>query len=383
MERTNRTEVKIHLDNLSHNLKLIRRFTDENAEIIAVVKDNAYGHGIAGTYKTFIENGVTRFAVGFWQEGKALRDAGCKEPIHILSDTMDNEMDMVLKYGLQPSIYTLESAMALSKVAAAKSSDGGETARKSGTAKAEIQIAIDTGMNRIGFKPGEKALKDIVEISRLPNIKISGAFTHFANADEEVSPRTEAQFRMFTDFISEVEREGVEIPFKHVANSASIILYPEVHLDGVRAGDIMFGLPVCDGDKWSEIGFKEVMEWDTYVAHVKTVPPGTEIGYSGTFTTERETVIATIPVGHGDGFRRQLSNKGFVKVKGKLAPIIGLICMDTFMADVTDIAGVKRGDEVILMGEDISAVDMAELLNVSLDEIVEVIHPRVPRVYVR
>lgn len=370
MERTNRTEVKIHLGNLANNMKIIRSFVDEKAEVIAVVKDNAYGHGIEGTYKTFVENGVTRFAVGFWQEGKALRDAGCKEPIHILSDTMDSEFKYAVEYDLQPSISTLDAAKAMS-----------EAAQKLGKI-GELQLAIDTGMNRIGFKPTEESLKDIVEISKLTNIKIAGAFTHFANADEVVSPRTDAQFKLYMDFVEKLEAAGVQIPFKQVANSASILLHPEVHLDGARAGDIMFGLPVLEEAEWNKLGFKEVMEWDTYVAHVKTVPAGTEVGYSGTFTTERETVIATIPVGHGDGYRRQLSNKGFVKIRGKLAPIIGLICMDTFMVDVTDIEGVERGDRVILMGEEISATWMAELLGVSLDEIVEAIHPRVPRVYI-
>lgn len=370
MERMNRTELKVSLSNLAHNLKIIRKYTDDKAEIIAVVKDNAYGHGIKGTYRTLVENGVGRFAVGFWHEGKALRDAGCREPIHILTDVMESEFHYLLEYDLEPSVSTLEFAKKLNECAVAMDK------------VAKVQVAIDTGMNRFGFKPGDTAMDDIEEISKLSNVKIVGAFTHFANADEAVSPRTDAQFKLYMDMVSALEERGVEIPFKQVANSASILLHPEVHLDGVRAGDILFGLPVIEEEGWNKLGFKEVARWETYVAHVKTVPKGTEVGYSGTFTTERETVIATIPVGHGDGYRRQLSNKGFIKIKGKLAPIIGLICMDSFMADVTDIEGVARGDEVLLMGEEISATHMADLLDISLDEVLEAIHPRVTRVYV-
>ena len=370
MERKNRTEVKIHLDNLANNMKIIRSYVSADAEVIAVVKDDAYGHGAKEIAKTLLDNGATRFAVGFWPEGKALREAGIKEPIHVLSDALYSDFEEVVEYGLQPSIYTIEAAKALNEAAVKKEKT------------AELQLAIDTGMNRIGFKPGAEALSDIIAISKLPNLKVAGAFTHFANADEPENPKTDAQFKLFCDFCSEIEGAGIEIPFKQAANSAAILLHPHVHLDGARAGEIIYGLPLFEGEAWEKYGFKEVMEWDTYVCHVKTVPAGSEIGYSGTFVTEKETVIATVPVGHGDGFRRQLSNKGMVKIRGKLAPIIGLICMDTFMVDVTDIEGVERGDRVILMGEELSAAKMGELLGISLDEIVEVIHPRVPRVYV-
>ena len=364
-----RTEAHVDLAALAENIRLIKSYLDEGTDVIAVVKDDAYGHGIGGVYETMKKSGVARYAVGFWPEGKALRDAGCTEPIHVLSDTRDDELDRLIEYDLMPSIYTIDAAEKLSRCAVA----AGKTV--------DIDIAFDTGMNRIGFMPCDESLSAIKAISQLPGIRIAAAHTHFANADEEVSPRTDKQFALYMDMVKKLEVMGIEIPYKHVANSASIVLHHEVHLDGVRAGDILFGLCPFDEKIWNGLGFRETLTWYTYVGMVKTIPAGSEIGYGGTYTTQRETVIATIPVGFGDGFSRQLSNRGFVTVRGQKAPIIGTVCMDAFMVDVTDIPGVTRGDVVTLLGGEMDAFHMADFLGVTLDEVVCGINKRVPRIY--
>jgi len=369
MERKFRTEARVDLDRLAENIRLIKSYLKPGVDVIAVVKDDAYGHGITGVYETMKKSGVARYAVGFWPEGKALRDAGCTEPIHVLSDTWDGELDKIVEYGLIPSVYTLDTAEKLSAIASA----AGKTV--------DVDITFDTGMNRIGFKPTDESLEAIKRISGLPGIRIAAAHTHFANADEEVSPRTDKQFGIYLDMIKKLQVMGIEIPYKHVANSASIVLHPEVHLDGVRAGDILFGLCPFDEERWAPLGFGETLTWITYVGLVKTIPAGSEIGYGGTYTTKRETVIATIPVGFGDGYNRGLSNRGFVTIRGQKAPIIGTVCMDAFMVDVTDIPGVERGDTVTLLGGEMTALYMADFLGITLDEVVCGINKRVPRLY--
>ncbi len=369
MERKFRTEARVDLAALAENVRLIRSYLSDGAEMIAVLKDDAYGHGISGIYGPLADLGVKRYAVGFWPEGQALREAGCKDPIHLLSDTWDDDLCRVVEYGLIPSIYTLDSAEKLSRAACS----AGKTA--------DVDIALDTGMNRIGFMPGEESLAAIKKISELPGLRIAAAHTHFANADEEVSIRTDRQYVKYCDMISCIEAMGIDIPYKHVANSASVVLHPEMHLDGVRAGDILFGLCPFDEKIWEGLGFRETLTWITYVGLVKTIPAGSEIGYGGTYTTKRETVIATIPVGFGDGFNRGLSNRGFVTIRGQKAPIIGTVCMDAFMVDVTDIPGVERGDTVTLLGGEMDALHMANFLGITLDEVVCGINKRVPRIY--
>ena len=373
MEVNQRTVAQVHLGRLAHNIENIRARLGEKVELIAVVKGDAYGHGIAGVYDTLKSCGVTRYACSVWEEGKTLREAGAKdEPILLLGDTWDDQLAMLIQYRLTPTIFAVETAEKLNALA-----------ERAGVVQ-PIHIKLDTGMSRIGFPADERCYAPIETIAAMKHLKITGAFTHFARADELDCDMTQRQFERFTQTIAALRARGVDIPFIHTANSPSVLLRPEVQLDAVRAGDVIFGLNPVDGEQWAQSGLQEVMTWQTYVALVKTVPAGTSVGYGGTFVTERETVIATMPVGFADGYNRKLSNRGHVIIRGQEAPIIGRVCMDQFMADVTDIPGVRRGDRVDLLdGETLSIDRMASELSINVDEVVCGITKRVPKLYTK
>ena len=372
MERIYRTAAVVHLDRLAANYENLRRRLTPGVELMAVVKGDAYGHGIAGVYPTLRRCGVKSYAVSYWEDGAALRAAGADdEPILLLADVLGAHYPKVLEHRLTPALFSAEAAEKLNALAA-----------EAGVIQ-PIQLKIDTGMNRIGFPAGQAAIEPILRIAAMEHLKITGAFTHFAKADELDDPATNRQLAKFQQTVAALREAGVDIPMVHTANSPATLLRPETYLDAVRSGDALFGLCPVDGAVWPEQGLQEVMTWETYVAQVKTVPPGEAVGYGGTFVTERETVIATMPVGFADGYSRRLSNRGKIRIRGKEAPIIGRICMDQFMADVTDIPGVVRGDTVHLLdGDKLSILWMADLLEANVDEIVCAITGRVPRVYV-
>ena len=336
---------------------------------MAVLKGDGYGHGEKGIYPTLKKCGVERYAVAVWEEGASLRNAGAVEPILLLGDTCDGQLENIIKYNLTPTIFSLDTAEKLNLLA-----------RWSGVVQ-PIHIKLDTGMSRIGFSANEECLEPIKKISRMSNLKITGVFTHFSRADEADGQSADEQFRQYLHAVKMLEEQGVNIPAKHIANSPAILLHPETQLDFVRAGDILYGLCPIDEDDWAREDLRQIISWYTYVVMVKEVPPGTEVGYGGTFVTKRQTKIATIPVGFADGYSRRLSNKGKVIINGYEAPIIGRICMDQFMVDVTDIDDVKRGDTVTLLDENLSVLWMADLLDTNVDEIVCGISKRVPRIY--
>ena len=366
-----RTAAIVHLDRLRHNLELTRdRYVAGGAEIIAVLKGDAYGCGIAGVYPTFRGFGIKRYAVAVWEEGRDLRAAGAKdEEIIILGDTCHWQYEELFRNRLIPTIFSLDIAKALSSMA----QERGESL--------SVSIKVDTGMSRIGFPAGEGAADAACAIAAMPGLRIAGMFTHFACADEDPSPSMDRQLDLFLKTAELARSRGVKIPMLHTANSPATLLHPKTHLDAVRPGDILYGLNPVDNDLWHSMDFKEVITWETYVAHVKTVPAGTSVGYGATFTTEKETVIATIPVGFADGYRRHLSNKGCVYINGCKAPIIGRVCMDQFMVDASGVPGIKPGDRVELLGDHFSILDMADMLDLNVDEIVTGITKRVPRIY--
>lgn len=366
---TQRTEAVVNLGALEHNIKNIRNRLGGNVEIMAVLKGDGYGHGEKGIYPTLKSCGIERYAVAVWEEGASLRNAGCTEPILLLGDTCDGQLENLIKFSLTPAIFSIDTAEKLNTLA-----------KWSGVVQ-PVHIKVDTGMSRIGFAADDSSIETVKKISDMPNLKITGAFTHFSRADEPDGISAGKQFGIYLNFIEKLENEGIEIPLKHVANSPAILLRPETQLDAVRSGDILFGLCPIDEDMWGSADFRQVMSWYTYVVMVKEVPVGTEVGYGGTFVTKRPTKIATIPVGFADGYSRRLSNLGKVRINGQEAPIIGRICMDQFMVDVTDIGSVKRGDTVSLLDEELSVLWMADLLDCNVDEIVCGISKRVPRIY--
>ena len=336
---------------------------------MAVLKGDGYGHGLQQIFPTLKAAGIADFAVAILEEGVALRQAGCTDPILILGDTCDDCLEQLVLHNLTPTIFSLETAQKLNGLAAAHG------------CVQPVHIKIDTGMSRIGFPAEEASVEPIVAIDRMENLQITGAFTHFARADEPDGQAADRQFRAYRLLLERLETAGLSIPFCHVSNSPAILLHPQFRLDGVRAGDILYGLNPVEDEIWAKEDFRQVMHWYTQVAMVKTVPAGTQVGYGGTYTTQRPTAIATIPIGFADGYNRRLSNRGKVRIHGQDAPIIGRVCMDQFMVDVTDIPNVQRGDTVSLLDDEVSILWMANLLDVNVDEIVCNISKRVPRVY--
>ncbi len=374
--KLNRAWAEINLDHIAHNIREIRRITNKNAEIMGVVKADGYGHGVMEVARTLLENGVTRLAVSMLDEAIQLRKHGISVPILVLGYTDPIRVNEIIENDVTQSVFSHELAEALS-----------DEAVRQGR-KVKIHIKIDTGMSRIGFLPGYSAIKNVIEISRLQNIIIEGLFTHFASADEKDREYTIAQFERFMSICCELQRIGIHIPVKHCANSAGIIEYPDMHLDMVRPGIIQYGLyPSEEVDK-SKILLKPAMTLKANVILVKEVEKDTSISYGRIFTTNRTSRIATIPIGYADGYMRMLSNKGRVLIHGQYAPVVGRVCMDQCMVDVTDLnTSVQVGDEVVLVGTQgenkISAEDVACLIGMINYELVCIVGKRIPRAFIK
>ncbi|WP_061996109.1 alanine racemase [Clostridium sp. ATCC 25772] len=366
---------EINLDKLAHNMREIKRVSKSKG-IIAVVKADAYGHGAIDIAPILLENGAERLAVAVISEAVELRRSGIDAPIMILGFTPPNLIDTLLKYDIEQTVINYEFAKELSNMAKKKNKI------------AKIHIGIDTGMGRIGFLPNNQSIEDIVNISKLPNIEIEGIFSHFSSADEQCKEYTEKQLSQFNDFYKELVDLGVNIKSKHISNSAAVMDLPQCHFDYVRPGIILYGYYPSDEVMKEKLDLKPVMALKSNIVHLKNLPKEKHISYGRRFTTERESVIATLPVGYADGYTRLLFNKAKVIVNGNFAPVVGSICMDQCMIDVTDIEGVKVGNEVILIGEDnhgnkFDADDIAKLLGTINYEVICAVNKRVPRVYVK
>jgi alanine racemase len=374
--KLNRAWAEIDLDAIAHNAREIRRITGKRAEIMGAVKADAYGHGVVETVRTMLDNGVTRLAVSMLDEAIQLRNLGITVPILILSYTDPVRAEEIIANEVTQTVFSHDLAGALSEAAVRLGRN------------VKIHVKVDTGMTRLGFMPGYSAVKNIIEISRLPNIIIEGLFTHFASADESDKGYTLMQFEKFMSICSELGRVGVHIPVKHVCNSAGIIEFPEMHLDMVRPGIILYGLyPSREVDS-GRINLKPAMTLKANVILVKDVEQETCISYGRTFKTSRPSRIATIPIGYADGYTRLLSNKGRVLIHGRPVPIVGRICMDQCMIDVTDLdEEVKTGDEVVLFGRQgdasISVEEVAAEIGTISYEVICIIGKRIPRVYLK
>lgn len=372
LDETRPVWAEINLDNLAHNIREVRKRTNENALVTAVVKANGYGHGSVDISRTFLDNGADRLAVAILTEAIELRKGNITEPILILGYTPPAQYDKLLKYDIIPAIYNYEEAKLLSNKAVELGKE------------ATIHIKLDSGMGRIGFLPTKESVDDIIKISRLPNIYIEGIFTHFAKADETDKSHAKGQFEIYMSMINALEEEGLNIPIKHVSNSAAIIDMPELNLNMVRAGVMIYGFYPSDEVR-KDIELKPAMTLKARISHLKVVPKGTGISYGQIFVTEKESKIATIPIGYADGFTRMLTGKAEVTINGKRAKIVGKICMDQCMIDVTNIEDVKVGDEVVLFGcepEHPHADELAAKIGTINYEIVCMVSRRVPRVYV-
>lgn len=371
-EYTRPVWAEINVDNLKHNINEIKRVS-KSKEIMGIIKADAYGHSAIETAKILNKNGVNYLAVAVITEALELRREGIKSSILVLGFTVTKVLREVIENDIILTAYSYEYIKELN-----------DEAKKIG-GKVKIHIAVDTGMGRIGFLPTEQSIKEVYECSKLPNIQIEGVFSHFANSDETDKSYTNYQVNKFNSFCRELEKLGVNFNIKHIANSGAIIDLPEFHYDAVRPGIILFGYYPSKEVKINNINLKPVLSLKANVTFVKTVNAGEYIGYGRTYKTDKETVIATIPIGYADGYSRALSNRGKVIIKGQYAPIIGRVCMDQCMVDVTNISGVENGDEVILLGEDnnikISADDLAETIGTINYEVLCMISKRVPRVF--
>lgn len=372
MKKYMRVRADINLDAIHHNLSLAKSRINKNTELMAVIKADGYGHG-ANQIAKYCDDVIDRYAVAIPEEGIDLRNAGFTKPINLLGYTHPSQYEDVINYDLIPAIFTLDTARELSEMA------------MSMNRTVKIHIKLDTGMSRIGFADNDESADIIKEISLLPNLEIDGIFSHFARADEKDKSVARCQFDRFTDFINKLKSRGVEIQSCHISNSAGIMELSDMNLQIVRSGIITYGL--YPSEEMDKENFKIIpaMELKSQVSFVKTLKEGTPVGYGGTYVTDKETVVATVPVGYADGYPRSLSNKGRVIIKGQSAPIVGRVCMDQFMVDVTHINGVKQGDEVTLMGEDgdefISCEEVSDLAGSFNYEFVCDISKRVPRVY--
>ena len=376
MEKCNRVKAVISLDAVEHNFHEMRKNIAQDTKMIAVVKANAYGHG-AVQIAHLIQNYdyIWGFATATAEEALALRKAGVMKPILILGIVFDEYYPELVRNHIRPAVCEYEEARKLSAEAVSQ----GETVH--------IHIALDTGMTRIGFADIPESVEEIRKIAALPNLEIEGMFTHFARADEYDRSPAMVQLERYREFSERVAEAGVEIPLHHCSNSAGIIRVPEANLSIVRAGITIYGIYPSAQVETDIVRLDPVMELKSHVTYVKDVEPGTAISYGGTFAADRKLRVATVPVGYADGYPRQLSNKGWVLIHGQKAPILGRICMDQFMVDVTDIPDVCKEDEVTLIGRDgeefISMDEMGELSGRFSYEFACDISTRVPRIYIK
>lgn len=376
-----RTWAKIDLDAIEHNYNEIRNHVAEDSEIMCVIKADGYGHGAVFLAREYERLGVKRFAVSNIEEAMQLREHEIKSPILILGFTPADLAKVLADNNISQAILSKEYAEELSQYA-----------QKAGvTVKAHI--ALDTGMSRIGFMyqniDRDSDSIDIIErVCKLPSLDFEGIFTHFFVSDEADDGRADTlhQYECFNDAIEKLATRGVEFSIRHCANSGAIIDYPNTYINMVRAGIILYGL-APSGKLAGKLNLIPAMQLKSVIAQIKTVEPDTRVSYGGTFTTSRPTKIATVPIGYADGYTRALGNNARMIVNGKYAPIVGRVCMDQLMLDVTDIENVATGDEVTVIGTDgdccVSAEEIADLTNTINYEIICIIGKRVPRVYFR
>jgi len=367
--------IEISLPALRHNIAAFRKILRNRSEIMGIIKADAYGHGAVKIAATLKQEGIHRFGVALVQEGIELRENGVTDPILILGYTPKEDFTSLLRYNLTPTLYTTEQAVRLSRHA--------RKVRK--TARAHLKI--DTGMGRIGYLPGPESIEKIKEITDLPNLDIEGIFSHQAWADAPDSTFAEHQFERFRNFLNRLNQSGLQFKITHIANSAATINYPHMHLDLVRLGISLYGLyPDVRMAIQPKINLRPVMSVKTQLIHIKEVPKGTPISYGCSFTTSRKSIIGTIPMGYADGIPRALSSRGEILVRGRRCPVVGLVCMDQFMVDLTDLREGKIGDEVVFLGSQgddcITADEIAEKAGTISYEIVTRMSPRLPRIYV-
>ncbi len=364
------TYCEIDLEAIRHNVRVMRACVAGDAAFLAVVKANAYGHGAVQVAKAALEAGASMLAVAIPEEGAQLREAGIDAPILVLGGIEQEAAASVAQYDLTQAVFDEARIRALSAA--------GEAAGR----KVKVHLKLDTGMCRIGVRSEEEAQHLVQLIDSLPGVELTGCFTHMATADEDERAGTHAQIARFgalCDAIAAVHPGRIT---RHAANTASIFRYPQAHFDMVRGGIALYGYPPVPEAQ----GLRPAMRWSASAVYVKEIMPGERVSYGGLFEAERPTKVMTVPVGYADGYRRGMTGRGCVLVRGQRAKILGRVCMDQIMVDVTDIPGAAAGDEVVLLGaqgsECIDADEMAAWLGTISYEVICSPSMRVPRTYI-
>ena len=354
---------------VSHNVGEIRKKIGKKRGLMAVVKADGYGHGAVEVSKAALRSGADSLGVALPEEGQRLREAGINVPILVVGLIQPEEAYKVAKFRLSQAIASVELLEALDYEAGKAST------------RINVHVKVDTGMGRVGVNPDD-AVSFVRKVMDFRNLNLEGIFSHFSSADERYKTFSNRQLQLFNQVINSLQLAGIEVPKKHMANSAAVLDFPQSYYDMVRPGIAICGLYPSREVKRS-IKLKPAMTFKTKISQVKVVPPGTPISYGRTFVTKEKTMVATLPVGYGDGYNRLLSNRGEVLIKGHRAPVIGTICMDMCMVDVSSVEDVRPGDEVVLFGEDLPVDEIATKIGTIVYEVVCAVNKRVPRIYVK
>ena len=377
LESYQRVWAEVDLDAIWENMVHMKENIAENTKILAVIKTDGYGHGGVPIAKMLEQlDFMFGYAAATYEEAHVLREAGVKKPILILGYTFPYCYEELIREEIRPAVYRRDTVEELAAAAA-----------KAGQ-KAKVHIKVDTGMGRIGITPDEEGLEFVRFLIEHPELEVEGIFTHFAKSDETDKTSANHQLELFQNFIDKIQTElGITIPVKHCSNSAAILEMPQANMDMVRAGITTYGLYPSEEVSKDIVPLRAAMSLYSHIVYCKTIHAGQSVSYGGLFTATKDTRVATIPVGYGDGYPRSLSGKGYVLIHGKKAPILGRVCMDQFMVDISEIPEAMEGDKVTLLGMDgterITAEELGELSGRFNYEFVCDLGKRIPRVYIQ
>lgn len=377
LESYQRVWAEVDLDAIWENMVHMKENIAENTKILAVIKTDGYGHGGVPIAKMLEQlDFMFGYAAATYEEAHVLREAGVKKPILILGYTFPYCYEELIREEIRPAVYRRDTVEELAAAAA-----------KVGK-KAKVHIKVDTGMGRIGITPDEEGLEFVRFLIEHPELEVEGIFTHFAKSDETDKTSANHQLELFQDFIDKIQTElGITIPVKHCSNSAAILEMPQANMDMVRAGITTYGLYPSEEVSKDIVPLRAAMSLYSHIVYCKMIHAGQSVSYGGLFTAQKDTRVATIPVGYGDGYPRSLSGKGYVLIHGKKAPILGRVCMDQFMVDISEIPEAMDGDKVTLLGMDgterITAEELGELSGRFNYEFVCDLGKRIPRVYIQ
>uniref|UniRef100_UPI004026AC70 alanine racemase n=1 Tax=Acetatifactor sp. TaxID=1872090 RepID=UPI004026AC70 len=377
LESYQRVWAEVDLDAIWENMVHMKENIAENTKILAVIKTDGYGHGGVPIAKMLEQlDFMFGYAAATYEEAHVLREAGVKKPILILGYTFPYCYEELIREEIRPAVYRRDTVEELAAAAA-----------KVGK-KAKVHIKVDTGMGRIGITPDEEGLEFVRFLIEHPELEVEGIFTHFAKSDEADKTSANHQLELFQNFIDKIQTElGITIPVKHCSNSAAILEMPQANMDMVRAGITTYGLYPSEEVSKDIVPLRAAMSLYSHIVYCKMIHAGQSVSYGGLFTAQKDTRVATIPVGYGDGYPRSLSGRGYVLIHGKRAPILGRVCMDQFMVDISEIPEAMDGDKVTLLGMDgterITAEELGELSGRFNYEFVCDLGKRIPRVYIQ